>query len=246
MTVQKDFHRGASSKLSSETGTKSPVSGGAVAGSFPDDHITSSMPVGRRPSSRSSKLPALDAKRPGASATLHPDKTKTRGQSFLSPTAPLTPSTNSCPVRRRRASEGMVEVYGLDTRSLAAVLRRRGGSADHLEPEVGREKSAEDELPMTQAKSDIPRSEVCRSPTVEDEKIARQKHMVKLLLSDDDVRSGTNMAKSVSESADGATASQKRRLETRRRSRELQALMNDDGATEESPELDTVTQAERS
>jgi len=138
----------------------------------------------------------------------------------------------------------MVEVYGLDTRSLAVVLRRRPGSADHVEPEVGRtETPAEDELPMTQAKSDIPRSVVCRSPTVEDEKIARQKHMVKLLFSDDDVRGGTNIAKSVSENPEGATASQKRRLETRRRSRELQALMNDDGPTEESPELDTVTQA---
>jgi len=67
--------------------------------------------------------------------------------------------------------------------------------------------------------------------------------MVKLLFSDDDVRGGTNIAKSVSENPEGATASQKRRLETRRRSRELQALMNDDGPTEESPELDTVTQA---
>lgn len=126
----------------------------------------------------------------------------------------------------------------MDTRSLAAVLRRRPGSADHLEPE---EKPVEDELPMTQAKSDIPRSVVSRSLTVEDEKIARQKHMVKLLLSDD-VRSD-RMAKSVSERSDGATASQKRKLETRRRSRELQAMLNDDGATEESPELDTVTQA---
>eukprot|EP00435_Cladocopium_sp_Y103_P032897 s2083_g8.t1 len=266
MTVQKkELGRAGTAEMAIRPKTKAAAAdelvGTVLDKHFPTPATSSAIPAGgRRPSRQLAPMDAatvtkrlsVGSKESSAthSASLgvpvaHHNSAKTKG--VLPPTAPESrrPSgSRPCPVKRR-ASTG--EVYGLDTRSLASLLRRRAGSSEDLATKDN-ESVCEDELPMTKAVSDMPRSEaikILRPSTVDPDKIAQQKHMVEMILSDDLPGATSSMAVSATHSGhSGMSAEQEKSLARRRRSAELQALIIEGEVTEktrmEVSEIQTV------
>lgn len=111
------------------------------------------------------------------------------------------------------------------------------------------ESGGEDELPMTKAVSDMPRSEaiqILQPITVDPDKLAQQKHMVECILSDDLAVATSSMAVSATQSGHsiGMSVEQEKYLARKRRSAELQALIIEGEVTEktqmEVSEIQTV------
>ncbi|CAJ1366235.1 unnamed protein product [Effrenium voratum] len=159
----------------------------------------------------------------------------TRGVMSPVPPAKTPGDLRPCPVRRRACS--VVET-ALDTSQLGAILRRKSGDI----PEVARAESKDsvddsEELPqmaMTKAKTDAgvmrTRPPVSAATQAEAEKVTdHQRAMLELLLSDQpEHKERKGEAAQATQDAGSLSDKQRKQLDRRRRSRELQALLNED------------------
>lgn len=239
---QKPLRRGATARLSSSRTGK-----GDLVAEVLEKEMASSMPVdaanrfsGRRPS----RLPALEGSVPGRSdptnSTSMASKRPSSSQGVASATcavAPQTPSSRRCPVRRRASTTAVGEVHGLNTQQLGAVLRRRG--TECLDSPITDDKDdcdngAEAEK-VVRSQTAIIGTETGHSEDASDQVVAPKLADLNLLMSDELHNFDYQRAAQPSTSVEGLTFQQRKRLEGRRRSLELQALLCDEEGTEGEP-----------
>eukprot|EP00438_Fugacium_kawagutii_P001659 Skav236330 [mRNA] locus=scaffold97:260015:269553:- [translate_table: standard] len=206
-----------------------------------EQHCATKTPAGVLPGQRlSRKLPPMDgatvSKRFSAGSKDSSGTTASVGAASHSNGFRKKGLRPPCPVRRRASAS---DVYDLDSKTLANLLRRKGELEPETEAIVEEDNQSEaDELPMTKAFTDMPRSTLSSSKPAnpaEDEKIARQKHVVKLLLRDEFAADDHPSEVSVSATNSMSSATRKK-LDQRRRTQELQA----DAVTEASREASGV------
>mmetsp|Transcript_413 Transcript_413/g.1146 ORF Transcript_413/g.1146 Transcript_413/m.1146 type:complete len:349 (+) Transcript_413:58-1104(+) len=202
------------------------------------------------------KTPSLAAKTKGSTDTRDSRRPSEVGAGHLMPTAPTTPHSGrpKGPVRRKSSTHlDGDEVKNLSTRELGVILRRNSGR--QLTPNDDSDGDGTPSLPMRKVKSDMPRvdaaptaepneetepNNLSKSQPVKDMRpVSKQQQLSMLLLADGDKMVSIPKA-GTTDNNDGAgeslSAKQKRRLDGRRRSLELQALLNSaENAEEQDP-----------
>ncbi|CAE7241875.1 unnamed protein product [Symbiodinium sp. CCMP2456] len=217
-----------------------PPCRGAHMKSADPEEMTSSKNLGRyaTPSCGVSKTKSTGSQTPRR----HSEAPKPTG---LSPSPPTSPHSGR-PRGSVKRSPKAAEVKNLSTEKLGVILRRR---RDPLDPSDGDQDDDEESgdlgMAMTKAKTDMPRSfHNDDLPEVEVRKMpSKQEQLVSRLLDEQEVAMSRTDGCAL-----GGTRDQKnkKRLDGRRRSRELQALLNSmenqDGTTavgDEVPHYDS-------
>ncbi|OLP95689.1 hypothetical protein AK812_SmicGene22154 [Symbiodinium microadriaticum] len=195
-------------------GTKMAVGG-------PDsEEMTSSKNLGRyaTPSCGVNKIKGTGSQTPRR----HSDAPKPTG---LSPSPPTSPHSGR-PRGSVRRSPRAGEVKSLSTEKLGVILRRRRDTPDPSDRNQENDDEKSGGMAMTKAKTDMSRSfRNDDQPEVEVRKMpSKQEQLVSRLLHSDEQEVAVSRRDRCS--PEGSSSNQKKRLDGRRRSRELQALLN--------------------
>mmetsp|Transcript_71639 Transcript_71639/g.167753 ORF Transcript_71639/g.167753 Transcript_71639/m.167753 type:complete len:336 (+) Transcript_71639:44-1051(+) len=199
-----------------------PCRGAHLKGPDPEE-MTSSKNLGRyaTPSCGVNKTKSMRSQTPRR----HSDAPKPSGLSPSPPTSPHSGRPRGS-VKRSPTAQA-VEVKNLSTQKLGVILRR---PRDPLDPSDGNpdDESGDLEMAMTKAKSDFPRSFRNEDqPEVEVTKMpSKQEQLVSRLLHSDEPEVAVSRTDGPALEGSCDQKQNKKRLDGRHRSRELQALLN--------------------